>query len=61
MAETRGDAYPRAAHDGEYLRQYKIAKIKLAGKLRIAPRATLWGDLAIQGAGSFAARDFPAT
>jgi hypothetical protein len=72
MAETRGDAYPCAAHDGEHLRQYKIAKIELAGKvlsggetrsggLRIAtPGATLWG-LAIQGAGSFAAPDFPAT
>jgi hypothetical protein len=72
MAETRGDADPCAAHDGQHLRQHEIAKIQLAGKvlrgggtasggLRIAtPGITLWG-LAIQGAGSFAARDFPAT
>jgi hypothetical protein len=30
MAETRGDAYPGAADDGEYLRQYEIAKVELA-------------------------------
>jgi hypothetical protein len=48
MAETRGDAYPGAAHDGEHLRQYEIAEVKLAreglggdagsGGLRIATR-----------------------
>jgi hypothetical protein len=49
MAETRGDAHPCAAHNGEHLRQYEIAKVKLArevlsgggtgrGGLRIATR-----------------------
>jgi hypothetical protein len=49
MAETRGDANPCAAHDGEHLRQYEIAKVELAreifsgdvtgsGGLRIATR-----------------------
>ena len=48
MAKTRGDAYPCAAHDGEHLRQYQIAKVELArevmrgggtagGGLRIGP------------------------
>ena len=33
MAETRRNAYPGAADDGEHLRQYEIAKVELARKV----------------------------